>query len=597
MEIKKIILSFIVLFTALSYIVKLYSIQIVESKYKLSADNNAHRYVTQYPARGTIFDRNGEMLVFNQNVYDLKVIPKRLSAFDTLKLCELTGISKSKLIDILNIKQSRYKTITILKQIPSEQYAVLQEYLYRFPDFYIETRSVRVYPKPIAAHLLGYIGEVNEKGLEQDKYYRMGDFTGITGIEKSYEKELRGKKGVKIYLVDVHNSIQGKYKNGKYDTVAIAGHNLISSIDAKLQEYGEQLMQNKLGGIVAIEPATGEILSFVSSPSYDPNLFVGRKLSKNYNKVANREYRPLYNRALKSQQPPGSTFKPVAALIAMQEGVIDANTVMNVNGYNTGTHIVNDHISGAVNLQMSIQYSSNAYYCHVLKRTLNDEKFNSIDEAYSNWKQHLHSFGLGVKLGTDIAYESKGLIYPASYFDKYYGKGHWNHNTIISLSIGQGELGFTTLQLANMTATIANKGYFITPHIIKKITGKKIDPKYKHKRYTKIKEEHFYPIIDAMEKVVYAGTARRAFIPHISICGKTGTAQNPHGDDHSIFIAFAPKYRPKIAIAVYIENGGYGSTWAAPIASLMIEKYLTDSVTRHKLETKILEGDLISDKK
>ncbi len=575
---KRIILSSFVILSSLVFIFKLYSIQIADSKYKLSAENNAHRHVTQYPARGIIFDRNGNMLVFNEHVYDLKVVPKRLRKFDTLKLCELIGISKSSLKTTLKSKkQSPYKPVTVAKQIPFDKYSVLQEYLYRFPDFYIEKRTVRKYPKSIAAHLLGYVGEVSESDIEQEPYYKMGDFIGKSGVEKNYEEVLRGQKGVKLLLVDVHNSVKGSYKEGEVDTSAIAGKNFTSSLDADLQEYGEKLMLNKIGGIVAIEPESGEILCLISSPNYDPNLFVGQKLAKNYGKVAVRNDKPLYNRALKSPQPPGSTFKPVSALIGLQEGVLKPNTVIVVNGYSTGTHFVHDHIFGAVDLESSIQHSSNAYYCHVLKRILNDKDYSSISKAYANWKEHLHSFGLGVKMGTDLAYESKGLIYPASYFDKYYGKGRWNHNTIISLAIGQGELGFTPLQLANMTATIANRGYYITPHVVKKIAGKEIDNKYIFKNYTKIKKEHFEPVINGMEKVVTAGTARIANVQGLFICGKTGTAQNPHGDDHSIFIAFAPKDKPKIAIAVYIENGGYGSACASPIASLMIEEYLTDS--------------------
>ncbi len=596
MERKRIILSSFVILSSLVFIVKLYSIQIADSKYKLSAENNAHRNVTQYPARGIIFDRDGNMVVFNEHVYDLKVVPKRLREFDTLKLCELIGVTKNELITTLKSeKQSPYKPVTVAKQIPFDKYAVLQEYLYRFPDFYIEKRTVRKYLESIAAHLLGYVGEVSESDIEQEHYYKMGDFIGKSGIEKNYEEDLRGTKGVKILLVDVHNSVKGSYNDGKVDTSAVAGRNFTSSLDSELQEYGEKLMLNKIGGVVALEPESGEILCLVSSPTYDPNLFVGQKLAKNYGNVASRNHKPLYNRALKSPQPPGSTFKTVAALIGLQEEVLKPNTVIVVNGYSTGTHFVKDHISGAVNLEASIQHSSNAYYCHVLKRTLNDKKFGSISKAYANWKEHLHSFGLGVKMGTDLAYESKGLIYPASYFDKYYGKGRWNHNTIISLAIGQGELGFTPLQLANMTATIANRGYYITPHIVKKIDGKEIDNKYIFKNYTKVKKEHFEPVINGMEKVVTAGTARIAFVNNISICGKTGTAQNPHGEDHSIFIAFAPKDKPKIAIAVYIENGGYGATWAAPIASLMIEKYLNDSTSRPFLEKRMVEGIIVNE--
>ena len=596
MKTERIIISTILIFTAIVFISKLYTIQILDSKYKLSADNNTFRHVTQYPARGIIFDRNGELLVYNEPVFDFKTVPKKLGSFDTIMLCKLLNISKRELISTIKNATYPYKPVTIVKQISAKEYASLQEYMYRFPDFFVDKKTVRKYNRAIAAHILGYVGEVNKNKIKKDKYYQQGDYIGISGIERTYENYLRGEKGVKILLVDVHNSVQGSYKNGQYDKSAIAGKNLTSTIDADLQEYTELLLKNKIGGAVAIEPSTGEILALVSSPTYDPNLFVGQKLAKNYREVANRKHKPLYNRALKSRQPPGSTFKTVAALIALHENVLQDNTVIVVNGgYNTGSHIVHDHISGAVNLEMAIQHSSNAYFCHVLKRTLSDKKYKSVDEAYTNWKNHLNSFGLGIKLGIDLPYEDRGLIYPASYFDKFYGKGHWNHNTIISLAIGQGELGFTPLQLANMTATIANQGYYITPHIIKSIDDNEIDPKYKLKKFTKIEKKHFPPVINAMQKVVEAGTARSAFVEGLDICGKTGTAQNPHGADHSIFIAFAPKDNPKIAVAVYIENGGYGSTWAAPIASLMIEKFINDSTSRPFVEKRMMNGKTIKD--
>lgn len=581
--------------SVLVFIIKLYTIQVLDSKYKLSAQNNAFRHVTQYPARGIILDRDSNILVYNEPVFDIKVIPKNLRPFDTLSLCKLLKIEKADFLKILKSAEYKFKPVIIAKQIPAKEYAVLQENLYKFPDFFVEKRTVRRYNKSIAAHALGYVGEVDKSHIERDRYYTQGDYIGISGIEKTYEKELRGTKGVKILLVDAFNSVQGSYKNGLYDTTAVAGKNIISSLSYKLQEYAEKLLKNKPGAVVAIEPKTGEILTLASSPTYDPNLFVGQNLSRNYSKVANRKKKPLYNRAIKSLKPPGSTFKPVSALIALQEGVLHPNTVIVVNGYNTGSHIVHDHVFGAVNVEGAIQHSSNAYFCHVLKRILNDKKFGAVDKAYTNWRNSLHKFGLGQKLGSDLSYESKGLIYKASYFDRFYGKGHWNHNTIISLAIGQGELGFPTLQLANMTAAIANRGYYITPHIVKGIDGKDIDTKFYSKNYTGVEKKYFSVVVDAMEKVVTAGTARSAFVDGITICGKTGTAQNPHGKDHSIFIAFAPKENPKIAVAVYVENGGYGSTWAAPIASLLIEKYLKDSISRPYVEKRILEGKIFDE--
>lgn len=561
----------------------------------MSAENNAFRHVVQYPSRGVIFDRNGKLIVSNEPSFDLKVVPGTVSPFDTVEFCQLFEIEKKELEEFF--KEKNYRAVTIKKQMLPKTYARVQEHMYKFPGFYIEKRTIRTYTKPVAAHLLGYVGEVNTHELDSDPYYKMGDYIGKSGIERTYDNYLRGEKGVKILVVDVHGRVQESYKHGRYDTTAYSGNSLTTTLDLDLQEYGESLMVNKIGAIVAIEPATGEILAMVSSPGYDPNLFVGNELSVNYAQVSREKNKPLYNRAIKSRYPPGSTFKPVSALIALQENVINNNTVFFISGgYNAGSHVVKDHISGSVDLIMSIQHSSNAFYCNVFKKIITDHKFETFANAYDNWKQHLHSFGLGVKLGTDFAYEDKGLIFPSSYFDRIYGKGKWNHNTVISLAIGQGELGFTPLQIANMTAAIANRGYYFTPHVVKQIENGQIKPEFLYKHYTKIDKKHFDPVIEGMEKVVISGTARLAFVDNLYICGKTGTAQNPHGIDHSIFIAFAPKENPKIAIAVYVENAGYGSTWAAPIASLMIEKYLTDSISRQWLEHRMYDGNLLNKK-
>ncbi|MEA2043731.1 MAG: penicillin-binding protein 2 [Bacteroidota bacterium] len=596
MNIRRNIIILLVLFTGVVFIIQLYRIQVLETKYKLSAENNTFRHIPQHPARGVIYDREGRVVVGNGPIYNLKVYPNKLSPFDTTGFLKITGLTKKELKQILS-GGKRFKSVTLLKEISQKNYAELQEFLYRFPDFYVEKKALRIYPIPTAAHILGYIGETNDDDIENDNYYRLGDYIGKSGVEKNYEKYLRGKKGVKIFLADSKNRIQASYADGKYDTTAIAGKDIVLSIDVELQKYGEDLMKNKIGGIVAIEPSTGEILALVSSPSYDPSLFVGKKLRENFNKVAQAKNKPLYNRAIKSRYPPGSTFKPINALIALEKKVITEKTVFVVNGYWAGSHYVGDHVFGAVDLVKSIQLSSNAYYCHVFGRILNNKEFESIDDAYNDWKSAVQSFGMGVKLGTDLSYEDKGLIYPSTYFDKYYGKGHWSHNTLISLAFGQGELGFTPLQLANAAAVIANEGYYYKPHIVKGISGDEIDPQYQIRYYSAIGSEHFPVVKEAMEKVVSAGTARRAYLKHIEICGKTGTAQNPHGDDHSIFMAFAPKDNPKIAIAVYVENAGYGSTWAAPISSLMIEKYLTDSISNTWREGRILKGDLIKDDK
>ncbi len=595
MAIKKNVILALLFITGLVFLGKLYYIQILSEKYKLSAENNTFRHVTQYPARGMIFDRNGEVIVANEPTYDLKVYPDKLMPFDTLEFLKLSGLEKSDLKKILKSGR-RFNAVTVIKQMSKSRYAKLQEFLFRYPDFYVEQRALRTYRRSIAAHILGYVGETNQKEISAEAYYQLGDYIGKSGVERTYEKYLRGKKGVKIYLADVHNRLKGSYEGGKYDSSAVAGKNITLSIDADLQEYGERLMQGKVGGIVAIEPSSGEVLALVSSPTYDPALFVGRHLRHNYNKVANSPNKPLYNRALKSRYPPGSTFKVVNALIGFEKELIDYNTVFNINGYYAGSHYVHDHISGAVNFQQSIQHSSNAYYCLVWGRILNNSEFASIDAAYRDWKRMVQSMGLGVKLGIDLAYEDKGLIYPSTYFDKYYGKGKWNHNTLISLAFGQGELGFTPLQLANMGAVIANEGFYFKPHIVKKIDDDEIAPQYKIPYYAAFKKKHYPPLKDALEKVVTSGTAYSAYAEGLQICGKTGTAQNPHGENHSIFFAFAPKDKPKIVVSVYVENAGYGSTWAAPIASLMIQKYINDTITNVYAEKQMLEANLIKNK-
>ncbi|MCF6183304.1 MAG: penicillin-binding protein 2 [Bacteroidales bacterium] len=594
MKTKRLIISLVFSVTALIFIAKLFYIQVIDDSYRLSAENNTLRHVTVYPSRGFVFDRNGKIIISNQSTYDLKVVPRSVAPFDTLSFCKLTGISKSELVSVFKKKKYSYKPILLKKQINAKEYAHIAESLYKYPDFFIEKRSLRTYPYSVAANVLGYLGEVSVNDLKKDSYYQSTDYIGKSGIEKVYEKDLRGKKGTEIYMVDVLGRIQNSYKNGKYNKPAVAGKNIVSTLDIDLQKFGEFLMQNKIGSIVAIEPSTGEILALVTSPAYDPNLFIGKKLAENYRKIEHQKYKPIFNRALRSMYPPGSTFKPVNALIAMQKGLITDRTVFVVNGYDAGTHIVKDHVSGAVSFRKSIQLSSNAYYCNVYKRIIADKKFESYADAYEDWRTYVKSFGLATKLGTDLDFEKQGILYSHKYFDRYYGKGHWNYNTIISLAIGQGELGFTPLQTANATAVIANRGYYIIPHIVKNIENKGIDEKYKEKHYSKVDEKYFEPVIDAMEAVVTEGTGVSAYVPGLEICGKTGTAQNPHGKDHSIFIAFAPKDNPKIAVSVYVENAGFGSTWAAPIASMMIEKYLTGSVSRVWLVKKISEAKLLS---
>ncbi len=596
MKTKRFVISFIFISTAIIFIAKLFYIQVINESYKLSAENNTLRHITVYPSRGLVVDRNGKIIVANKSSYDLKVVTRSTGVFDTAEFCRLTNIPEEELKLKFKKNKYSYKPVLLKKQIYAEEYAEIAENLYKYPGFFVEKRSLREYPYPVAANILGYLGEVNVEDLRRDSYYQSGDYTGKSGIEKVYEKDLRGKKGTEIYLVDVFGRIQEPYKNGKFNSPAVAGRRLTSSVDIELQKFGEFLMQNKTGSIVAIEPSTGEILALVTSPTYDPNLFTGKKLKENYKKIEQSRNKPLFNRALRSMYPPGSTFKTVNALIAMQKGLITEKTIFITDGYDAGTHIVKDHVSGLITFKKSLMLSSNAYYCHVFKRIISDKNFENYADAYNSWTDYVKSFGLGVKLGTDLDFEKQGVIYSSNYFDRYYGKGRWNYNTVISLAIGQGELGFTPLQTANLAAVLANRGYYITPHIIKKIEGKEIDERLKKKHFAKVDAKYFEPVVDAMEAVVTGGTAVSAYVPGLDICGKTGTVQNPHGKNHSVFIAFAPKNNPKIAVSVYVENAGYGSMWAAPIASLIIEKYLTNSISREWLVKRISEAVLINNK-
>jgi penicillin-binding protein 2 len=593
---RKYFLIAVVILLALILITRLFYIQIVDKTYRVSAANNALRPVTQYPARGLIYDRNGELIVYNQAAYDLLVIPVQTSAFDTARFNNILGITMDDFRARMKAaaSYSRRAPSVFMKMISSETYALLQEELYRFPGFYVQARTLRKYTRPVAAHLLGYVGEVDNKLISKDKYYRSGDYIGVSGIEKSYEEHLRGQKGVNIFLVDVHNNIKGSYAEGRYDTVAVPGTNLWSTIDLTLQEYGEKLMQNKTGSIVAIEPSTGEILTLVSSPTYDPALLVGRIRSDNFTLLQADTVKPLFDRALMASYPPGSTFKIMNGLIGLQEGVIKPTSLFSCsNGYHAGALTVGCHSHRSpLNLPEAVAQSCNAWFCNAFRNTLENPKYNSIQDAFDKWREYLVAFGFGNKLGIDLSNELPGNIPARSYYDRYYGKDRWKALTVISLAIGQGEIGATPLQMANMAAVIANRGSFYIPHVVKKIGEDGVPaPLYTQKYITGISAENFEPVIEGMEGAVNGGagsTARGARLDSIIICGKTGTAQNPHGKDHSIFVAFAPKDNPQIAIAVYVENAGFGSTFAAPIASLLIEKYLTGEIKRKYLEDHVL---------
>jgi penicillin-binding protein 2 len=582
------------------FIVRLFSIQVVDDSFKTSSENNVIRKETDHPRRGLIYDRNNELIVYNEAAYDLMITPNQANSIDTNLICSLLSIDTLALEKRLEKAKSysMYKSSVFMKQISVETYTKLQENMFLMPGFYVQARTLRKYPYSTASHLLGYVGEVNQQIIKKNPYYKEGDYIGVSGIEKAYEDKLKGIKGEKLLLKDVHNNIKGSFKNGKFDTKSIPGKNLTSSIDIFLQNYGEQLMKNKRGSVVAIEPSTGEILCLVSAPNYDPNTLVGRKRSENYTVLNNDSInKPLFNRAALAQYPPGSTFKLRNALIGLQEKVIKSSTHFEcddgfVYGEEKRKMKCHEHRS-PLNLEESIANSCNAYFCNVYKSII--ENYPTTYEGYDAWRNYVMSFGLGNWLNNDLPTGQKGFVPNKNYYDRIYGKKRWKSLTNLSLSIGQDALLTTPIQMANMTAAIANRGYYYTPHIIKKIESDSIESRFKTKIYTEIDSSYFDIVIKGMQEVVEnkeLGTSNIAKMDDVTVCGKTGTAQNPHGKDHSIFIGFAPKDKPKIALAVYVENGGWGSTWAVPIGSLMIEKYINDTISRQYLEERIVNGEI-----
>jgi penicillin-binding protein 2 len=594
---RKYVIMALMVLACLLLLIRLFVIQIVKDKYRLSADNNVLRYVTQYPARGLIYDRKGKLIVSNMAAYDLMVIPSQTLKIDTSEFCSLLEISDDIFKKLMKaaINYSRRAPSVFLKQISDETYARFQEKMFLYPGFYVQPRTLRRYTRPVGAHILGYVSEVDESLIKKNPYYKPGDYIGKSGIEESYENELRGHKGVKIFMVDVFSRIKGSYADGEMDTVAVHGSDIISSIDLNLQEYGELLMKNKRGSIVAIEPATGEVLTLVSAPNYDPGLLVGRVRSENFAKLqSDTAILPLFNRALMASYPPGSTFKPINGLIGLQEGVITEDTRF---GCDHGYLFVACHgHASPLDLAGAVANSCNSYFCQTYRKVLENNKYRTVSEAYNKWKSYLDEFGFGSKMGTDFVNELAGFVPSTSYFDRFHGKNKWKALTVISMAIGQGEIGTTPLQMANMTAAIANRGYYYTPHIVKGIgANRSVNPRFTEKHTINIDSANFEKIILGMEGAVNGapgGTAGIARIRDIIVCGKTGTAQNPHGEDHSVFIAFAPKENPKIAIAVYVENAGFGSTYAAPVASLMIEKYLKDTISNKAMEQRIIDLNL-----
>lgn len=597
------LLIVVVLFAGLIFLARLFYLQVLNNSYAISPFNNSAVKVTyDYPERGFIYDRNGVLLVANQLSYDIMVIPREVKPLDTLEFCNLLKISKEDFLMRFQ-RAKNYSTripSTFLAQLSKNDFAYLQEKMFKYTGFYIQKRLLRQYPINSAPNVLGYISEVNEELIKKNPYYQLGELIGTAGVEKTYEEFLRGTKGVKYIQRDRFNKEIGPYKNGIYDTVPIPGSDIKLTIDTQLQQYGEALMINKRGGVVAIEPATGEILALVSTPTYNPNLLVGRERSKNFtNLFLDTLSKPLLDRGLQAQYPPGSPFKVISALVGLQEGVISTHsTISCYGGYKYGSGASNFMAchcgTGGVPIALNtaIYRSCNSYFANAYRKVI--EKYPTAAEGMNVWSNHAKSFGLGNFLNNDLSVGQKGLIPDGAYYNKWYPNNNWRATYTISNAIGQGEVLTTPIQLANMTAAVANRGYFYTPHIVKEIEGKRINQKYTTPNKTTIDSVYFEPVIEGLFNVMEnpKGTAHWSKVKGIEICGKTGTAENPHGQDHSIFIAFAPKDNPKIAIAVFVENGYWGSRWAGPIATLMIEKYLNNETVRPWEEQRMFNGSL-----
>ncbi len=572
-----------VLCVVVLFIVRLFFLQIMSDDYKKNADSNAFLKKIQYPSRGVIYDRNDKLLVYNQPAYDITVVMKEIKTLDTMDLCRTLKVTprfvKQRFKDMKNRRinpgYSPYTNQVFLTQLSAEDCGVFQEKLFKFPGFYIQRRTIRQYNYNVGAHILGDIGEVSKSEMESDSYYQPGDFIGKLGVERFYEKQLRGDKGVEVLLRDAHGRIQGNYMNGTFDKSSVPGKNLNLSLDIDLQMLGERLLEGKIGSIVAIEPSTGEVLCLVSSPSYDPHLMIGRNRGQNHRTMAADPWKPLLNRAIMGTYPPGSTFKTTQALTFLQEGVINASTSypcaggFSFKGLHVGCH---GHPS-PLPIVPAIATSCNGFFCWGLYHMIGArQKYGSVQKAMNTWRDYMVSMGFGYSLGIDLPGEKRGMIPNANFYDKVY-RGSWNGLTIISISIGQGEVTATPLQIANLGATIANRGYFVTPHVVRQIEGEELLPEYREKRYTMVDKVHYDEVVQGMRMAVLGGTCRMANLPDIEVCGKTGTAQN-HGKDHSAFMGFAPMNNPKIAVAVYVENGGWGATYGVPIGRLMIEKFI-----------------------
>ena len=586
---------------------KLFYIQIIDDKYKINASNNSMVYDIIYPTRGIIYDRNGKIIVSNKVTYDILVTPREVKRFDTLMLANTLNVSPEFIRDKMaeyarNRRRIGYQSVVMLKQIKPETYMQFAELQYNFPGFRGHARSIRDYPVNAGGNLLGYVSEVDANYIEEHSgEYRSGDYAGKTGIEAAREKELRGEKGYHIYLRNSRNQIEQRYKDGEMDKEAVPGHDIHTTIDADLQQYGQDLMRNKVGSLVAIEPKTGEILTLVSSPGVDVSMLAD--IGQHYDEIIKDPHKPMFNRAVQAPYPPGSVFKLVNGLIGLQEGTLTTEMAYPCSqGYHFGNRKLGCHVhKSPLVLEEAIMMSCNGYFCYVLRNILENKKYRDIGEALDKWNEYVQSFGFGHKLGSDFPAELGGTLPTSKTYNKIYGKGGWKFTTIISISIGQGEVGATPMQIANLAATVANRGWYRIPHIVKASEGVEIDPKYYERQYTMVDTTNFKKVTQGMWRAVNSGfgsggTASIAAVPGLDICGKTGTAQNPRGADNSVFICFAPKDNPKIAVAAYIENAGFGATWAAPIASLLVEKYLNGEISdqRRGLEDRVLQGNLMS---
>ena len=591
---------------AIIYVIRLFNLQVMEDKYKDSADSNAFLRKAVYPSRGIIYDRDGRLVVYNQPAYDVMIIPRDIKDFDTLDFCRAVNITPEDLVKRMedmrdkrrNPGWSPYSPQKLLSHLSAEEYGRLQEKLYRFPGFYIQKKILREYNYKCASNVLGNIREVGPSDMEKDPYYARGDYMGDVGVENTYERFLRGVKGTEVLMRDALGRIQGRYEEGALDREAVAGKNIKLSLNIELQQYAESLMVNKKGAVVAIEPSTGEVLCLVTAPSYDPSLLVGRERGNNYNKMMRDLDKPLLKRAIQATYPPGSTFKPTQGLIFLQEGIITPSTPYPCyHGFVLGRLKVGCHGHGSpLPLKPALQTSCNAYFCWGLKNMIDKKsKYGTVAKAFDVWKHHMISQGYGYKLGIDLPGEYRGFIPNVEFYNKRYGDGHWSATTVISIAIGQGEILATPLQIANLSATIANRGHYITPHVVKEIQDTVVPAEFLERHDTSIDRRWYEEIAEGMRMAVTGGTCRVANLADIEVCGKTGTAQNPHGRDHSAFMGFAPYHDPKIAIAVYVENAGFGATFGVPIGSLVMEKYLRGYIPpeRKHLEERMLQSNTI----